>query len=60
MPLKNVVVVAGVHGVSGKAAAEHWSAVPDTEVYSLSRRNAQPMAPTTRSSQQDFSNEEAA
>jgi nucleoside-diphosphate-sugar epimerase len=37
---RNVVVVAGVHGVSGRAAAEHWSSVPDTVVYGLSRRTA--------------------
>jgi nucleoside-diphosphate-sugar epimerase len=37
---KRVVLVAGVHGVSGRAAAEHWSAMPDTEVHGLSRRNA--------------------
>ncbi len=35
-----MVLVAGVHGVSGRAAAEHWSAVPDTQVYGLSRREA--------------------
>jgi nucleoside-diphosphate-sugar epimerase len=32
--------VAGVHGVSGRAAAEHWTRVPDTTVYGLSRRSA--------------------
>jgi nucleoside-diphosphate-sugar epimerase len=37
---RNVVVVAGVHGVSGRAAAEHWSRIADTTVYGLSRRNA--------------------
>lgn len=37
---RNVVVVAGVHGVSGRAAAEHWARVPDTAVYGLSRRTA--------------------
>jgi nucleoside-diphosphate-sugar epimerase len=35
-----VVLVAGVHGVSGRAAAEHWSARPDCQVYGLSRRRA--------------------
>jgi len=35
-----VVVVAGVHGVSGRAAAEHWSQAPRTTVYGLSRRAA--------------------
>lgn len=40
MSKKTVVLVAGVHGVSGRAAAEHWSAMPDTEVYGLSRRSA--------------------
>src|SRR5438270_257602 len=37
---KKVILVAGVHGVSGRAAAEHWSAMPDCEVYGLSRRQA--------------------
>lgn len=37
---KNVVLIAGVHGVSGRAAAEHWSSIPDTKVYGLSRREA--------------------
>lgn len=40
MSTKKVVLVAGVHGVSGRAAAEHWSAVPDAEVFGLSRRSA--------------------
>jgi nucleoside-diphosphate-sugar epimerase len=40
MSVKNVVLVAGVHGVSGRAAAEHWSAVSGTDVYGLSRRSA--------------------
>ncbi|MFL6452166.1 MAG: SDR family oxidoreductase [Bryobacteraceae bacterium] len=35
-----VVVVAGVHGVSGRAAAEHWRQISDTAVYGLSRRTA--------------------
>lgn len=39
MSVKNVVLVAGAHGVSGRAAAEHWSAIPDTQVYGLSRRS---------------------
>lgn len=37
---KNVVLVAGVHGISGRAAAIHWSKEPDTQVYGLSRRSA--------------------
>jgi nucleoside-diphosphate-sugar epimerase len=37
---RNVVVVAGVHGVSGRAAAEHWRQVPDATIYGLSRRTA--------------------
>ena len=37
---RNVVVVAGVHGVSGRAAAEHWSRIAHTTVYGLSRRTA--------------------
>lgn len=41
MSAKNVVLVAGVHGVSGKAAAIAWSKTPDTRVYGLSRRTAQ-------------------
>lgn len=40
MSVKNVVLIAGVHGVSGKAAAIAWSKVPNTKVYGLSRRNA--------------------
>jgi nucleoside-diphosphate-sugar epimerase len=44
MPVKKVVLVAGVHGVSGTAAASHWNTVPDTKVYGLSRRSA-PLLP---------------
>jgi nucleoside-diphosphate-sugar epimerase len=40
MPIKNVVLVAGVQGVSGRAAAQHWSSISGTEVYGLSRRGA--------------------
>lgn len=40
MDTSRVVVVAGVHGVSGRAAAEHWARVPNTTVYGLSRRTA--------------------
>jgi nucleoside-diphosphate-sugar epimerase len=40
MSKKRLVLVAGVHGVSGRAASEHWSAMPNTEVYGLSRRSA--------------------
>ncbi len=40
MPSKNVVLVTGVHGVSGRAAALHWRAIPETTVYGLSRRSA--------------------
>src|SRR5271165_3071067 len=40
MPMKNVVLIAGVHGVSGRAAAEHWTSLPGTRVYGLSRRAA--------------------
>ncbi|MDE1161218.1 MAG: SDR family oxidoreductase [Acidobacteriaceae bacterium] len=39
MSAKNVVVVAGVHGVSGRASAIEWSKVPNTVVYGLSRRS---------------------
>jgi nucleoside-diphosphate-sugar epimerase len=41
MAEKNVVLVAGAHGVSGRAAAIHWSKVPNTRVYGLSRRSEQ-------------------
>src|ERR1700751_3222776 len=40
MSIKNVVLIAGVHGVSGRTAAEHWASVPGTRVYGLSRRSA--------------------
>ncbi len=40
MSTKNAVLVAGVHGVSGRAAAELWASLPDTQVYGLSRRSA--------------------
>ncbi|MBV9997660.1 MAG: SDR family oxidoreductase [Verrucomicrobia bacterium] len=40
MPIRNVVLVAGIHGVSGRAAAECWASLPDTQVYGLSRRFA--------------------
>jgi hypothetical protein len=40
MSTKNAVLVAGVHGVSGRAAAEPWATLPDTQVYGLSRRSA--------------------
>lgn len=39
--MKNVVVVAGVHGISGRASAMQWSAVPGAKVYGLSRRTAE-------------------
>jgi len=38
MPKKNVLVVAGANGVSGRAAAKHWATIPDTRVLGLSRR----------------------
>ena len=41
MSIKNVVLIAGVHGVSGRATAEHWASLPGTPVYGLSRRSAQ-------------------
>jgi nucleoside-diphosphate-sugar epimerase len=44
MSIKNVVLIAGVHGVSGRAAAEHWISIPGTRVYGLSRRVA-PLPP---------------
>ena len=40
MSKKNVVLIAGVHGVSGRAAAEHWASLPGTPVYGLSHRSA--------------------
>jgi nucleoside-diphosphate-sugar epimerase len=40
MTVRNIVLVAGVHGVSGRAAAAHWASMPDTRVYGLSRRSA--------------------
>ena len=36
--MKNVAIVAGVNGVSGRAAAQYWASVPETKVYGLSRR----------------------
>jgi nucleoside-diphosphate-sugar epimerase len=39
MPNQNVVLVSGVHGVSGRAAAAHWASIPDTKVYGLARRS---------------------
>ena len=44
MSIKNVVLIAGVHGVSGRAAAERWISLPGTRVYGLSRRVA-PLPP---------------
>jgi nucleoside-diphosphate-sugar epimerase len=41
MSLENIVVVAGVHGISGRAAAIEWAKVPNTRVYGLSRRQAE-------------------
>jgi nucleoside-diphosphate-sugar epimerase len=40
MSTQNTVLVAGVHGVSGRAAAEHWAALPGTQVHGLARRSA--------------------
>ena len=40
MSNKNVVLIAGVHGISGKSAAEAWLKIPNTKVYGLSRRTA--------------------
>jgi nucleoside-diphosphate-sugar epimerase len=44
MSIKNVVLIAGVHGVSGRAAAEHWISISGTRVDGLSRRSA-PLPP---------------
>jgi nucleoside-diphosphate-sugar epimerase len=38
--MKHVVLIAGVHGVSGYAAAAHWASMPGTQVFGLSRRSA--------------------
>jgi len=38
MSTQNTVLVAGVHGVSGLAAAEQWASLPSTQVYGLARR----------------------
>jgi len=38
--LENVVLVAGVHGVSGLAAARHWASMEGTRVYGLARRTS--------------------
>src|SRR5882757_1438013 len=40
MSSKNIVLIAGVHGVSGQAASAHWATVPGAQVYGLSRRSA--------------------
>jgi nucleoside-diphosphate-sugar epimerase len=40
MSANSTVLVAGVHGVSGRAAAEHSASLPGTRVYGLSRRLA--------------------
>jgi len=39
MSTKNTVLVAGVHGVSGLGAAEHWASVPGTQVHGTTRRS---------------------
>jgi hypothetical protein len=38
MSTETVVLVVGAHGVSGRAAAEHWASLSGTVVYGLSRR----------------------
>jgi nucleoside-diphosphate-sugar epimerase len=40
MSINNRVLVAGAQGVSGRAALEHWRAIPATQVVGLSRRAA--------------------
>ena len=40
MSTENVVLVVGVHGVSARAAVEHWASHPSTLVHGLSRRGA--------------------
>jgi nucleoside-diphosphate-sugar epimerase len=40
MPVDNTILIAGAHGLSGSAAATHWSRIPNTQVYGLSRRSA--------------------
>lgn len=44
MSATNTILIAGVHGVSGRAASEHWLSIPGTRVYGLSRRSA-PLPP---------------
>jgi nucleoside-diphosphate-sugar epimerase len=39
MSTENVVLVAGAHGVSGRAAATRWAGVPDSNIFGLSRRD---------------------
>ncbi len=57
MPIKNVVIVGGVNGVSGRAAAEQWAAVPETRVYGLSRRSM-PLPPGVEGINVDLLNPE--
>ncbi len=38
MPQSHTVLVSGVNGVSGRAAAEHWATIPGAKVYGLARR----------------------
>ena len=38
MSTNPVILVAGVHGVSGRAAARHWASISDARVYGLGRR----------------------
>jgi hypothetical protein len=37
---RRVVLVAGMHGVSGRAGAEGWAPAPGVDVYGLTRRTA--------------------
>jgi len=47
------IVVSGVNGVSGRAAAEHWATIPGAKVYGLARREL-PMPAGVRFVQADL------
>ena len=38
MPESHTILISGVNGVSGRAAAEHWATIPGAKVYGLARR----------------------
>ena len=37
MSTQNTVLVAGVHGVNGRAAAKHWASLPNNHAQALRR-----------------------